>query len=217
MKCHLHDSGTGVMLIVKGPGGFNGGNVVDGAVSHMDLFPTICELAGIERPAWLQGKSIMPLVRGEAQEIHDELFFEINYHAAYEPMRAVRTKRWKYIRQLDGRGRTVLPTKDNGPSKEVWVRAGWRERPVPAEELYDLVFDPNETCNLAAQPEHRDTLAGLRARLLAWMEETNDPMLRGPAPAPADAVADDPNLHSPGEGTRPILELHGPTHIAPAR
>ena len=36
------------MLIVRGPGGFGGGQVVDGLVSQIDLFPSICELAGIE-------------------------------------------------------------------------------------------------------------------------------------------------------------------------
>ena len=41
-------------------------------VSHIDLFPTICDLLDIERPSWLQGKSMMPLVRGTAQEINDD-------------------------------------------------------------------------------------------------------------------------------------------------
>ena len=48
MKCHLSDHGIGIMLIVQGPGGFDGGQVVDGLVSQIDLFPTICELAGLK-------------------------------------------------------------------------------------------------------------------------------------------------------------------------
>ena len=62
-------------------------------VSHLDLYPTICEMLNIEKPAWLEGKSLLPLVRGEVPEIHDELFAEVNYHAAYEPKRAARTQR----------------------------------------------------------------------------------------------------------------------------
>ena len=51
MKCNLTDHGIGVMLIIRGPGGFTGGQACDAIISHLDLFPTICELAGIERPA----------------------------------------------------------------------------------------------------------------------------------------------------------------------
>jgi arylsulfatase A-like enzyme len=50
----------GVSLIMRGPGGFSGGKVCDAMVSHIDLFPTICDLVGIEHPSWLQGKSLLP-------------------------------------------------------------------------------------------------------------------------------------------------------------
>ena len=81
MKCHLTDHGMGVMLILRGPGGFAGGRVVDALVSQIDLFPTICELVGAAPPEWLEGRSLMPLARGEAEEINDEVFGEVNYHA----------------------------------------------------------------------------------------------------------------------------------------
>ena len=48
-KATLYDRGTGVMLIMRGPG-FTGGKVVDALVSHLDVYPTVCELAGIEPP-----------------------------------------------------------------------------------------------------------------------------------------------------------------------
>ena len=97
MKCNLTDHGIGVLLIMRGPG-FSGGKVIDGMVSQIDLFPTLCDAIGIDHPDWLQGKSILPLVRGEADEIHEEIFAEINYHSYCDPQRAVRTKKWKYIR-----------------------------------------------------------------------------------------------------------------------
>src|SRR5215213_7917944 len=50
-KATLSDRGLGVLLIVRGPGGFHGGRVNDALVSQMDLYPTICELAGIPQPA----------------------------------------------------------------------------------------------------------------------------------------------------------------------
>ena len=93
MKCNLTDHGIGVMLMMRGPGGFTGGKVCDTMVSQIDILPTICDLLGIPAPERLQGSSMMPLIRGETEDIHEEIFAEVNYHAAYEPQRAVRTRR----------------------------------------------------------------------------------------------------------------------------
>ena len=54
-KATLYDRGLGVMLIMRGPGGFSGGKVIDAMVTHLDVFPTLCDLAGVDRPPWLQG------------------------------------------------------------------------------------------------------------------------------------------------------------------
>jgi len=202
MKCNLSDHGMGVSLIMRGPGGFSGGKVQDAMVSHLDLFPTICDLLGIEKPGRLQGKSLMPLIRGEAGEIHEEIFAEVNYHAAYEPKRAVRTNRWKYIRHFDGRTRPNLPNCDDSLSKTYWLENRWRERTVDAEQLYDLVFDPNETRNVVGDPQARESLAEMRERLNRWMRATEDPLLRGPIAAPAGATANDPEGISPNETPR---------------
>jgi len=222
MKCSLTDHGIGVMLIMRGPfdcaqdrafdsaqgesGGFTGGRVCDAMVSHVDLFPTICELLEIEPPDWLQGESMMPLIRGEAEEIRDEVFAEVTYHAAYEPKRAMRTRRWKYIRRFDGRSRPNLPNCDDSPSKDVWLEHGWRERPVASEELYDLVFDPNEAHNLVDDPFVSDVLEEMRRRMERWMRDTDDPLLQGPAPAPLGSSVNDPDGLSPREPTRVIGE-----------
>lgn len=45
------------------------------------------------------------------------------------------------------------------------------------DELYDLLSDPGEVCNLAADPVYRGELARLRGRLVAWMEEAHDRLL----------------------------------------
>ena len=207
MKCTLTDHGIGVLLIVRGPGGFAGGKVVDAMVSHVDIFPTICDLLQIEPPEWLQGRSIMPLVRGETDAIRDEVFAEVNYHAAYEPKRCVRTRRWKYIRRFDGRQTAVMPNCDDSLSKDTWLKHGWRERAIEQEKLYDLVFDPNEACNLIHQAAHDPELAhvmeDMRHRLDRWMRETGDPLLDGPIPAPEGARINDPDGLSPSEPTLP--------------
>ena len=203
MKCNLTDHGIGVYLIMRGPGGFTGGKVSDALVSHLDIFPTICDVAGVKHPAWLEGHSMLPLMTGEKQEIREELFAEVNYHAAYEPKRAVRTQRWKYIRNFSDRTKPVLPNCDDGLSKDIWLKYGWKNRPVDREQLYDLVFDPNESHNLAVDPAHKEVLAGMRARLDKWMRETNDPALKGEVKAPEGAVINDVEGTSPKERTRP--------------
>ena len=201
MKCNLEDSGWGVSMILRGPGGFTGGKVSDAMVSHLDVFPTLCELTGIQKPAWLEGKSMMPLLRGEKQEINEEVFAEVNYHAAYEPKRAVRTQRYKYIKRYGDKHTPVLPNCDDGLSKDVWVEYGWKNMVLPEESLYDLIFDPAERNNLASDNASGKVLAEMRQRLDRWMRATNDPLLRGPVPAPHGAQVNNPNGTSPKEKT----------------
>ena len=200
-KTTLTDRGIGVFLVVRGPGGYTGGRVVDSLVSHIDLYPTVCELLDIERPSFLQGESLMPIARGERGAVRDVIFAEGTYHAAYEPQRAVRTERWKYIRRFDGRTAPVLVNTDDSPSKELLMRAGWGEQPVEQERLYDLVFDPNEARNLAAVPSAEPVRQELAERLERWMRDTDDPLLDGPVPPPPGAEFNDPDQVSPGEPT----------------
>ncbi|HEX7362013.1 MAG TPA: sulfatase [Bryobacteraceae bacterium] len=197
MKCNLYDGGMGVHLVMRGPGGFTGGKVCDSMISHLDVFPTICELLKISPPAWLQGRSFLPVLRGQSQEINDAVFAEVNYHASYEPKRAVRTKRWKYIRHFDGRTHPVLPNCDDGPTKTYWLQNGWAKQTVAPEALYDLVFDPNERNNLAGDPSHNATLKKMQNHLGTWMNSTNDPLLHGPVKSPPGARVNPPNQISP--------------------
>ncbi len=182
MKCNLEDSGTGVMLIMRGPGGFRGGKVIDAMVSHLDVFPTICELLGLEIEPRLEGKSMLPLINGTAGSIHEDLFFEINYHAAYEPVRAIRTKCWKYIRRFDPRKAPVLPNCDDSLSKNCWLRSGWADALPDTEALYNLALDPNEKNNLFLRQGYGAVAEEMRFRLDKWMKMTNDPLLNGDIP-----------------------------------
>jgi arylsulfatase A-like enzyme len=184
MKGNLTDGGTGVFLILRGPGGFSGGRALDALVHQLDIFPTVCNLAGMATPDWVQGKSLMPLVRGEVAEVHNCIFTELTYHRAYEPSRAVRTKRYKYIRRFDLGNRGDCNADPNSPSTFFWRDLGWNDEVPEAERLYDLAFDPQEMRNLVGQPRYRAIHEELRVRLQKWMEETNDPLLSGPIPGP---------------------------------
>jgi N-sulfoglucosamine sulfohydrolase len=198
-KATLYDRGLGVLLMLRGPGGFWGGRVIDAPVSHLDLFPTVCELAGLEPPDRLDGTSLLPLVRGDVAYLHDELFGEITYHAAYEPQRSIRTARFKYIRRFDDRDGPVLPNCDDGPTKDELIAMGWPSWTVEREQLFHLGFDPGEMRNLIGDPRWSGVADELRARLERWMRETADPLLDGPVPLPLGAWANAPDQVSASE------------------
>ena len=200
-KATLYDRGLGVDLILRGPEPFNGGRVHDGLVSHIDLYPTICDYLAVERPSFLQGVSLMPLLRDESPQVREEIFAGSTWHAAYEPQRAVRTRRHKYIRRWGDRRTPVLANTDDGPSKELLLRGGWGEREIAKEQLYDLLFDPNEANNLLDDPAHAELLADLRDRLQRWMEQTDDPLLAGHVDPPAGVEINLPDQRSASEPT----------------
>ena len=199
-KATLTDRGLGVMLIVRGPGGFHGGKVSEALVSQIDIFPTLCEAGGHRaEPDWLQGRSLLPLVRREADEVNDAIFAELTFHAAYEPQRAIRTKRHKYIRRFGERVTPVLANVDDGPTKDLLIANGWGERELPREELHDLLFDPAEAANVAGDPAYADVRAELASRLDAWMRETGDPLLEGDVEPPPGVEVTDPDAVSPAD------------------
>jgi len=183
MKCTLTDQGTGVMLIIKGMDEMNGGKVIDAMVSHMDVFPTICEMIDIVKPNWLQGQTLIPLVKGQKEEIHNELFFEVTYHAGYEPKRAIRTNRWKYIKRFDEKQQApVMANIDMSNSKQLWLDNNYQNKNLETEYLFDLYFDPIESCNLYNDPEYKEIKEELKNKLYQWMKQTEDPLLNGPIP-----------------------------------
>lgn len=179
-KDTLYDAGTGVFLIARGPGIQRPGRRIPGLVSQIDLFATFLEAAGLPLPACARtSKSLGPCL-GDATDSHREtVYAENNYSGNYDPIRAVRTNRYKYIRNFEG---------NPGPSVAVdyamvasHVEQGQRFlRSRKPEELYDLEKDPDELVNLAGDPAYADVCRDLEDRLFSWMESTEDPLMRGP-------------------------------------
>lgn len=215
MKCNLTDHGLGVMLTLAGPApgssatfnnsgpcrGFGGGGVCDAMVSQVDLFPTVCDVAGLAQPDWLQGVSLAPLVGDQTKTVRDEVFAEVNYHAAHEPKRAVRTERYKYIKRIAVRGHPVLPNVDPGASKDLLLERGWNDRPQVAEQLFDLTFDPQEFHNVIGDPGYAEAATEMRGRLDRWMQATDDPALEGKIELPGFTVNTVDALHPSADGT----------------
>lgn len=187
MKCNLYDTGIGVTLALRIPGQTMP-PVCDALVSQIDLFPTICDALCLEKPDWLQGRSLMPLLCG-TESIRSELFAEITYHAAYEPTRCIRTRRHKLIVRYDADFlKYVLPNIDNGLTKRFLLVSGIGDILRSRTELYDLYLDPAERHNLAGQPDTAVIQEQLQSRLISFMKETEDPILKGFVPKPEGAL-----------------------------
>ena len=178
LKCHPTVHGTGVFCLLHGPGGFTGGLAVDHLLSQLDLFPTLCAVAGVPVPTRLHGVDLRPTLSG--QPVRDYCTAEVTYHAAYEPWRAFRTAQHLYVRRFGERRRPVVANCDASPSRDHWLQAGWQFHDQADEELYDSALDPQERQNLIGNPHYAGLGRDLRARLEAWMVETADPLLHGP-------------------------------------
>lgn len=131
-------------------GPFTGGGRLSQMVSLIDLPPTLLDAAGIAVPEQMQGRSILPLLRGEDLDWSQEVFVQISES---QVGRAIRSKRWKYA---------VTAPEKNGwddPGSDSYVES----------ELYDLLADPEELRNLAGQETHRALCDVLRSRLIKRM------------------------------------------------
>jgi arylsulfatase A-like enzyme len=158
-----HEASIRVPLAFHG-GPFTGGGSLRQLTSLIDLAPTLLDAAGLPVPAAMQGRSLLPLLRGGGAAWPEEVFIQIS---DAELGRAVRTSRWKYgvtARGLD-------------PKTEAWGGH------LVESYLYDLLADPAELTNLIGYQSHHAVSARLRRRLLARMAEAGE-LLPEIEPAP---------------------------------
>jgi arylsulfatase A-like enzyme len=177
-KGTLTDQGTGVLLILRGPG-VPPGRRIPAMVSQMDLLPTIFEMIGAEPPSKLDGQSLHPLLDGSTPRLHEHLFLETNYHSAYEPQRAVRSETHLLVHRYGPHAeRRVLPNCDPGPTRRAMIEQGWGRAPRPRRALFDLRHRPRDQPNLIGEPEASAVERSLSDRLHRFMTDTHDPLLQ---------------------------------------
>ena len=191
-KGTLTDAGLETALIIRFPKGMmTEGRRQDELLCNIDLMPTLLEIAGGEVPEGIDGYSFLPLLEERDYTERDYFFCELTWHDRYHPMRGIRTKDYKYIRNFEDGPKVYLPYDLYTSLSGEEVR---EEYSVPnvKEELYDLKKDTLEQQNLAEDPEHVNVLHELRKRVDKWMAETEDPLLKGPVPGTeADEWAQD--------------------------
>jgi arylsulfatase A-like enzyme len=136
-KWFPHEESIRVPLIFYDPraGGNRRGVTLDQMALNVDIAPTILELAGLKVPQQMQGRGLVPLLKGKKPKWRTEFFYEHPFeHKTIAKSEALRTQRWKYARYID----------------------------YDYEELYDLKNDPLETTNLAKDKKYQQTLESLR-------------------------------------------------------
>jgi arylsulfatase A-like enzyme len=182
-KQFLYDGGIQVPLVVRGPG-IARGKVRTDLVEHIDIAPATLALAGLPVPASMQARDFF------AKDYTPRKFIFAARDRADETVdriRAVRSERWKYLRNFYPSRPYLQPNryKDEKAIVQTMRRlhAEGKLNPEqalimaetrPREELYDLESDPYELRNLAADPAHASVLAEHRAALEEWIARTGD-------------------------------------------
>lgn len=182
-KQSLFEGSARVPLLIVAPGTAGKGTVVKTPVSHLDLYPTLAELAGVPAPANLQGQSLVPLLKNPSAKGRGWALSQVMRGGNFNRQGAapsvmdkgkgffgysLRTARWRYTEWDEG-------------------RAG--------RELYDHDNDPQELTNLANQPEHEATVTELSQQVRAAAKASFPP--NGKTPALSEGTLWSPNLTEP--------------------
>lgn len=136
-KYSLFERSARVPLIIAVPGAKGNGQVAGGLVEMVDLYPTLASFAGLTSPDYVDGVNLRKVIDDPSQHVKETAFSQIK-RGNIEGF-SVRTDRWRYVE---------------------WNAGGQR-----SAQLFDEEKDPAETTNLAPDPAHAETVAGLH-RLL---------------------------------------------------
>ncbi|ELY58690.1 sulfatase family protein [Natronolimnohabitans innermongolicus] len=179
-KGSCYDPGIEAALLVRGPG-IDAGVRYDELLSNVDVLPTLLEYVDVDVPDDLDGRSFRPLLSDGAEyRERERLFAEMTWHDMYNPVRAIRTERYKYVRNFWHLPAVYL-TKDIFASEAGrMVRETDGVPPRPYEELYDLHESPQEDDNVVFEPTYQNVRRDLSRELHEWMVDTDDPLLDGP-------------------------------------
>lgn len=194
-KWNLYDAGTEVPLLAVWPGHVAPGSRTPAMVSQIDLLPTMEQAAGGPPLKGVDGRSMMPVLDGEASTFRDAIFTAHSGDAGHRregnvaPMRAIRTDRYKLIVNFypDIPFKDAITVNTHFVENHYWLT--WEQRAKtdpkaaalvdkfehrPPVELYDVRKDPYEMHNLATDPAYQKTVTSLRTRLYQWMRNQGE-------------------------------------------
>ena len=140
-KRTMYEPSIRVPLFVHGPDFFEGGRAVEGMALNLDIGPTLLDAAGVSAPPTMQGRSLLPLLRGDTRDWREEFVYEYMWERAFPQTPTViglRTDRYSYMHYHG-----------------VW----------DLDELYDIQKDPGQMNNLLADVRTRNEAGPLLQRL----------------------------------------------------
>lgn len=176
-KFTVYDSGLRVPMMVRWPGGIRPGRS-DALVSLTDLVPTFIEVAGGRAPEGLDGKSLLPVWRGESETGHAYVFGVGESQGIQDrslfPQRSVSDGRYRYIFSFNSAERLRRDEAEGVRADYFRRRDALRFSDRAEEELYDLAADPFELKNRAGEAAVADVKRRLRQVLFEWMESQGD-------------------------------------------
>jgi arylsulfatase A-like enzyme len=148
-KRQMYEESMHVPLLAYSPAYIKPGMKISELVQNIDIAPTILELAGIKTPHQMDGKSFVPLLKGEKVEWRDSVFYEYFWERPFPhtpTVFGIRTKKYKYMTYHG-----------------IW----------DIDELYDIENDPEEKHNLIKNPGHQALIKELNKKVYEWLESTD--------------------------------------------
>ncbi len=188
-KATLYDPGLEVFLMMHDPEYTSSYNArYDGLISHVDVLPTILELCGLQTEKQMQGVSHKSVIDGSSKTVlRNQVFSEKSFFHQYDPMRSVRTERFRYIQNFELQRHLEIPSDFLNSVDNRLDYSSPYMKGHPQDELYDVIDDPGQINNLAKDPDFISIVAVMKKTLLEWMKETCDPLLEGHITSPYHA------------------------------
>jgi N-sulfoglucosamine sulfohydrolase len=189
-KANVYLASTRTPWIVRWPGVIKPGTVnADEFISGIDFFPTVIDAAKLSVSARLDGKSFVPLLKGEKQSGRDMVFTQIDWKIGgpATPMRCLQNARYGYIYNAWSDGKFSYKNNNEGQTMKAMEQAA-KDDPAIAqrinvyrhrtpEEFYDMKNDPDFLDNLIDKPAFQKQIKTMRMELEKWMRITSDPLL----------------------------------------
>ena len=161
-KRSFFEEASRVPLLIRAPWISKEGTLVEGSVGHADLVPTLLDLIGEDVPDTLQGKSLQPVMKGDADLSENDVFVQWNGTSEEIVDRFLGSAEINRMLAL--------------PWRSVITPDRWKLNLCAGDqcELYDLNNDPYEMNNLFNDPAQADRIRDMAARIRIWQGETGD-------------------------------------------
>jgi len=182
----IYDSGLNTPMIVRFPNQMHAGTKNDELISFIDFAPTLLSLTGSKPPEHIQGQAFLGNYKADENRTYIHAAAD-RFDGYTDAIRAVRDKRFKYIRNyrpeqgyylpIDYRERIptmqeLLRMRDAGTLDSIQMQ--WFRKTKAPEELYDCVNDPHELHNLVNDSKYADKLKELQKEMDRWITEIGD-------------------------------------------